>query len=225
MRPIRMLPAADTAVSSRSYTGQKRPQRMLHPLCGAMWCGVEALRERWRAAGPWRWADGSNRTNRINESCRLARPCPPVKPYIYSTYKLTSVLLLYCAHVHRFWRKKQHTQQIVRSSSLSSSLLVGSSARRVGSDGPAADTAVSSRFYTGQKRPQRMLHPLCGAMWYGVGALRERRRATALGRHVESNESNQRIRSARTAVPTCQTVYLQHIQIYQCFTTLLCSCS
>ena len=67
---------------------------------------------------------------------------------------------------------------------------------------------------------------LCGAMWCGVGALRERRRAiTALGRHIESNESNQRIRSARTAVPTCQTVYLQHIQIYQCFTTLLCSCS
>ena len=67
---------------------------------------------------------------------------------------------------------------------------------------------------------------LCGAMWCGVGALRERRRAiAALGRHIESNESNQRIRSARTAVPTCQTVYLQHIHIYQCFTTLLCSCS
>ena len=62
---------------------------------------------------------------------------------------------------------------------------------------------------------------LCGARWCGVGALRERRRAiTALGRHIESNESNQRIRSARTAVSTCQTVYLQHIQIYQCFTTL-----
>ena len=94
----------------------------------------------------------------------------------------------------------------------------------VGSNAPAADTAVSSRFYTGQKRLQRMLHPLCGAMWYGVAALRERRRATALGRQIESNESNQRIRPARTAVPTCQTVYLQHIQIYQCFTTLLCSC-
>ena len=42
---------------------------------------------------------------------------------------------------------------------------------------------------------------VCGAMWYGVVALRERRRATALGRHIESNESNQRIRSARKAVP------------------------
>ena len=48
---------------------------------------------------------------------------------------------------------------------------------------------------------------------------------TALGRWIESNESNQRIKSARTAVFTCQTVYLQHIQTYQCFTTLLCSCS
>ena len=47
----------------------------------------------------------------------------------------------------------------------------------------------------------------------------------ALGRWIESNESNQRIISARTAVSTCQTVYLQHIQTYQCFTTLLCSCS
>ena len=72
-----------------------------HPTEAAMWFGVEALRERWRAAGPRRWADGSNRTNRINESCRLARPCPPAKLYIYSTYKLTSVLLLYCAHVGR----------------------------------------------------------------------------------------------------------------------------
>ena len=99
-------PAADTAVSSRFYTGQKRPQRMVHPLFGAMWCGVGALMERWRAAGPRRWVDGSNRTNRINESNRLARPCSPVKPYIYSTYKLTSVLLLYCAHVHRFWQNK-----------------------------------------------------------------------------------------------------------------------
>ena len=62
--------------------------------------------ERWRAASPRRWVDGSNRTNRINESNRLARPCSPVKPYIYSTYKLTSVLLLYCAHVHRFWQNK-----------------------------------------------------------------------------------------------------------------------
>ena len=44
--------------------------------------------------------------NRTNESDRLARPCPPAKPYIYSTYKFTSVLLLYCAHVHRFWPKK-----------------------------------------------------------------------------------------------------------------------
>ena len=39
LRPIRMLPAADTAVSSRSYGGQERPQIMPHPIfvvrCGA----------------------------------------------------------------------------------------------------------------------------------------------------------------------------------------------
>ena len=66
---------------------------------------------------------------------------------------------------------------------------------------------------------------LCGAMWCGVGALRERRRAiTALGRHIESNESNQRIRSARTAMSTCQTVYLQHITnlpVFYYFTVLM----
>ena len=83
------LPGIEPTIA---HTGQKRPQRMLHPLCGAMWCGVEALRERWRAAGPRRWADGSNRTNRINESCRLARPCPPVKPYIYRTPQIPTTL-------------------------------------------------------------------------------------------------------------------------------------
>ena len=240
--------------------------------------------ERWRAAGPRRWVDGSNRTNRINESYRLARPCSPVKPYIYSTYKLTSVLLLYCAHVHRFWQNKTDpaNRQIWFAIQFTTNPLDGGDFKRLCHGRTflfvAASAATNRNFKTGeyplfcmtrrtlrrQPRPairgrsETAIHkhaidsnapgrghgriqPFlrwsetavthatsypCGAMWCGVGALRERRRAiTALGRHIESNESNQRIRSARTAVSTCQTVYLQHIQIYQCFTTLLCSCS
>ena len=49
------------------------------------------------AAALGRWIESNK--SRISESYRLARPCPPANPYIYSTYKLTSVLLLYCAQV------------------------------------------------------------------------------------------------------------------------------
>ena len=55
-----------------------------------------------------------------------------------------------------------------------------------------------------QKRPQRT-SSFCGAVWCGVGALRATRRVVALSRWIESNESNQRIRSTRPAAPTYQT--------------------
>ena len=78
---------------------------MPHPIL-VVRCGAGSEHSESGGEPSRRWVDTSSRTNRINESDRLARPCPPVKPYIYSTYKFTSVLLLYCAHVHRFWQNK-----------------------------------------------------------------------------------------------------------------------
>ena len=65
---------------------------------------AKALRERRRATALGRHI-GSNEPNQRIRSSRT-RSCPPAKPYIYSTYRPTSVLLLYCAHVHRFWQNK-----------------------------------------------------------------------------------------------------------------------
>ena len=101
-----------------SGRGHGRTQPFLHwpetattHATSSLWCDVVRGRstEREAASHGARLAHRVERiesTNQIGSHGRLARPCSPVKPYIYSTYKLTSVLLLYCAHVHRFWPKK-----------------------------------------------------------------------------------------------------------------------
>ena len=166
-----MIPAADTAVSSRFYGGQKRRQSLPHPLCGAIWCGVGAPRgDTMRGepqAGPMDRIERIESTNHIGSHGRahlpnriftahtnlpvfyhftVPHPLGPmdrierIEPTnhigshgrvhlsnrIFTAHTNLPVFYYFTVLMFIGFGKIKQTQQIVRSGSLSSSLLAGS---------------------------------------------------------------------------------------------------